>query len=69
LATLARYLQRTDAVPPPQSASFVSVELTRTSASADSGLTLVLSGRQHLRIERGFCPDTLRQVLSVLERG
>ena len=68
LATLARYLQRAerDASSPPACTSFVAVELATT--GVDSGLALVLPSGRRLTIQRGFCPDTLRQILSVLER-
>jgi lambda repressor-like predicted transcriptional regulator len=65
LATLARYLQRAERLP--IRASFVAVEIATT--PADGGLALALPGGRRLTIQRGFCPDTLRQVLSVLERG
>lgn len=70
VATLARYLERTgsaasDRVP---SASLVAVELTEATRPTESGLTLVLPGGPRLTIQRGFCTETLHQVLAVLER-
>jgi hypothetical protein len=71
LATLARYLQQAGAaaVAPTNTSSFVAVELSAASGALDSGVALVLPSGRRLAIQRGFCPDTLQQVLSVLERG
>src|ERR687886_3068676 len=64
-ATLARYLQRAapaaaDRVP---SASFVAIELAGAPPAGESGLTIVLAGGRRLAVQRGFCVDTLHQLL------
>jgi transposase-like protein len=71
LSTLARY--REHAAPAAgdgaTSSSFLAVELAGTaSASTESGLALLLAGGRHLTIQRGFCAETLQQLLSALER-
>ena len=71
LATLTRYLPqaRTASVASTHPASFLAVELENTPRLPDSGVALLLPGGRRLTLQRGFCPDTLRQVLSALERG
>ena len=70
LATLARYLERAPpaTVHPVTRSSFVAVEIAPPTRTADSGLSLVWCSGRRLAIQRGFCVDTLRQLLSVLER-
>lgn len=66
LATLACYVERVETAGP--RASFVAVELAAVTSARESGLALVLSGERRVAIERGFCPETLQKLLSVLEQ-
>ena len=66
LATLARYLERVKTAHP--RASFVAVELAATTSTRGSGLALALPGERRVTIGCGFCPETLQQLLAVLEQ-
>ena len=69
-ATLARYLERAAPATAHRvtNASFVAVEIAPPTSTADSGLSLMLSNRWRVAIQRGFCADTLQHLLAVLER-
>lgn len=75
LSTLARYRRRQEqtAVEGTEGKRWLAVEVSGATAVAGgeraSGLAVVLAGGRRIEVGRGFDADTLRRLLSVVERG